>query len=145
MAAERFEYRREARNRLTLGLLLAIWGALLAALLLVDAALWMMLLLAAFTLPALWDYITNPAAGLSLDAEGIAWFSGKRSARLDWSEVAHMRLDTRLDMSVRATAVLISGRKIRLPYECTPPHQRFEADLNARGIRTERHHFSPIG
>ncbi len=55
-------------------------------------------------------------------------------------------LDTRLDFSVRASVVLADGgRKIRLPYESTPPHKALEAALLARGIAVQRHHFSLIG
>jgi hypothetical protein len=145
VAAEPYTYSRQGRSRTTLWVVLGIWAALIAAILLVDAAPWLMGLIAAFTLPAVWDLWHNPAAGLELDGQGMHWFTGKRSASLDWSDIDRIRLDTRLDLSVRASAVLQSGRKIRLPYECTPPHQRLEAELNARGIRTERHHFSPIG
>jgi hypothetical protein len=145
VAAEPYDYNREGRNPTTLRVVLGIWAALIAAILLFDAAVWLMGLIALFTLPAVWDLWQNPASGLTLDQTGLRWFSGKRSGALDWSEIDRIRLDTRLDLSVRASAVLHSGRKIRLPYECTPPHQRLEAELNARGIRTERHHFSPIG
>ena len=58
-----------------------------------------------------------------------------------FSEIDHFRLDTRLDFSVRATVVLRSGRKIRLPFEATPPHQAFEDALTARGVTVKRFHF----
>ncbi|WP_227271467.1 hypothetical protein [Roseobacter weihaiensis] len=145
MGAEAFRYRREARNRATVLAVAGIWGALLAALILVEAAPWLMAVIGAFTLPAVWELYKNPAAGLDFTDTHLSWFTGRRTAQLDWRDIDRFRLDTRLDMSVRATAVLGSGRKIRLPYECTPPHKMFEAALNARGIRTERHHFSLIG
>ncbi|WP_187428724.1 hypothetical protein ROLI_011700 [Roseobacter fucihabitans] len=145
MAAEVFSYHRNGRNTATIWAVLAVWGVLLLAIIWVDAALWLMGIVAAFTLPALWDLWANPAAGLSFDDQGMTWFSAKRSASLRWSEVDHMRLDTRLDFSVRATAVLNTGQKIRLPYEATPPHQAFENALHAGGIKTQRHHFSLIG
>ena len=145
MAAEPYSYTRQGRSPTTLRVVLGIWAVLIAAIVLVDAAPWLMGLIALFTLPAVWDLWRNPASGLTLDQTGLRWFTGKRSGALDWSEIDRIRLDTRLDLSVRASAVLQSGRKIRLPYEFTPPHERLEAELNARGIRTERHHFSPIG
>ncbi|ABG32828.1 hypothetical protein RD1_3329 [Roseobacter denitrificans OCh 114] len=111
----------------------------------VDAAPWLMLAVAAFTLPALWELYSNPASGLDFRPDRITWFTGRRQAAINWCEIDRFRLDTRLDFSVRATAVLTSGRKIRLPYECTPHHALLEAALNARGVRTERHHFSLIG
>lgn len=145
MAGERYDYTRQGRNRAALWIVPSVWLLLLTATLRLEASVWLMLLIGAFTLPALWELITNPASGLTMDAQSITWFTGNRSAELELSEIERFRLDTRLDLSVKATAILKSGRKIRLPYECTPPHQRFEAELNARGIRTERHHFSPVG
>lgn len=145
MDADTYQYRREGRNKATLLAVAGVWSALLAAILLVDAAPWLMAALALFTLPALWDLYKNPASGLSFTDEALTWFTGSRDASIAWQEIDRVRLDTRLDFSVRASAVLHSGRKIRLPYECTPPHEVFEAALNARGIRTERHHFSLFG
>ncbi|WP_300055888.1 hypothetical protein [uncultured Roseobacter sp.] len=145
MAAEPFTYHRQGRSWTALGVVLAIWALLILAILLVQAAPWLMGIIALFTLPALWEVWANPAAGLQMDDHGLRWFTGNREATLTWAEVDHMRLDTRLDFSVRATAVLTSGRKIRLPYEATPPHAAFEAALQGLGVRTERHHFSLIG
>ncbi len=137
-----FEY--QARNRKTLITVCAVWAALFAAWLWLDAAPWIIAFLGAFTLPALYDLVANPASGLSLNAETLSWFSGRRHAELEISEIDRIRLDTRLDFSVRVTAVLKSGRKIRLPFEATPPHVAFEETLNAQGIKTERHHFQLI-
>ncbi|MDW3222335.1 MAG: hypothetical protein R8G34_05510 [Paracoccaceae bacterium] len=145
MAAERFSYHRQGRNRATLWAVLGLWAILILAVIWVNAAPWLMGIIALFTLPALWDLYANPAAGMEFDDQQITWFSGKRHAELPWCEVDHMRLDTRLDFSVRATAVLTSGRKVRLPYEATPPHQMLEKALHSREIRTQRHHFTLIG
>lgn len=145
VAAEAFEFRRNGRNRTTMVTVLAIWTALGAAILYLDAALWLMGLVALLTLPAVWELFVNPAAGLDLTDRELSWFTGRRRAHLARGEIERVRLDTRLDFSVRATAVLTTGRKVRLPYECTPPHRILEAALNAHGIRTERHHFSLIG
>lgn len=145
MDAETFSFRRTGRNRATLWAVVGVWLALAAATLLVEAAPWLMTAIGVFTLPALWDLWRNPASGLDFTKNELTWFTGKRTASIVWPEIERVRLDTRLDFSVRASAVLTSGRKIRLPYECTPPHEMFEAALNARGIRTERHHFSLIG
>ena len=145
MDAESFSYRREGRNRATLIAVALTWFALSAALVLVDAAPWLMMAVGAFTLPAIWDLYRNPASGLDFKPDALTWFTGTKDASINWREIDRVRLDTRLDFSVRASAVLHSGRTIRLPYECTPPHALLEAALNARGIRTERHHFSLIG
>ncbi|GFE48575.1 hypothetical protein So717_03280 [Roseobacter cerasinus] len=145
MAAEPFVYHRQGRSRATIGVVLAVWIAAILAILLVQASPWLMAALVLFTLPALWEVWANPSAGLRMDRDGIHWFTGKRAATLKWTEVDHMRLDTRIDLSVRISAVLLSGRKLRLPYEATPPHKAFEAALHHLGVRTERHHFSWIG
>lgn len=145
MADDAFLWTRQGRNPVTFYAVLGTWAVLLALLVLVDASPALMGFLALFTLPALWELYANPAAGLRIDRDTLSWYTGKRKAALDWSEVTHVRLDTRLDFSVRATAMLTAGRKVRLPYECTPPDKLLEAALNAHGVRTERHHFSLIG
>lgn len=145
MDADTFSFRREGRNSATLLAVAAVWFTLIAAIIMVDAAPWLMAVIGAFTLPALWDLYRNPASGLDFTPDALTWFTGSKDASVNWSEIDRVRLDTRLDFSVRASAVLHSGRKIRIPYECTPPHAVLEAALNARGIRTERHHFSLIG
>jgi hypothetical protein len=145
VVAEPFSYRIQGRSNNTLYVVVGVWFVLIALVILVDAALWLMLLIGLTTLPALWDLYRNPKSGLDFKPEALTWFTGRREGSIAWSEIDRFRLDTRLDFSVRASAVLHSGKKIRLPYECTPPHQRLEDALAARGIRTERHHFSLIG
>ena len=145
MDAESFSYRHQGRSLTTLYAVAVIWFSRVALVILVEAAPWLMAAIGACTLPAIWDLYKNPQAGLDFGPGGLTWFTGRRKACIDWQEIDHVRLDTRLDFSVRASAVLRSGRTIRLPVECTPPHKLFEAALNARNIRTERHHFSLIG
>lgn len=145
MDADDFSFRRQGRNRAALLTVAGIWAMLVVLTIAVEAAPWLMIGVALFTLPAVWELYKNPASGLDFMPDRLTWFTGRREAAIDWSEVDRFRLDTRLDFSVRATAVLKTGRKVRLPYECTPHHQLLEAALNARGIRTERHHFSLIG
>lgn len=136
-----FTYQRQGRDRRTALVVIGIWTVLVSAWALIDMAWWLVLLLAAFTLPALWDHYANPLSGLVLDDNRIAWFSGKRRADVALEEIDHVRLDTRLDFSVRATLVLRTGAKIRLPFEATPPHEAFEEALKTRGITTKRFHF----
>ncbi|AXI42877.1 hypothetical protein [Sulfitobacter sp. SK011] len=136
-----FVFDQQARSRKTLLIVVSIWVALVAAWIWLDAALWIVAFLAAFTLPAVSDLIRNPLSGLTLNNQTLSWFSGRRNGTLELSEIDHIRLDTRLDFSVRVTAVLTTGRKIRLPFESTPPHQAFQNALEARGVKTQRHHF----
>jgi hypothetical protein len=138
---EPFLFEQQARSRKTLVIVIAVWLALIAAWIWLEAALWIVTFLATFTLPAVYDLIRNPKSGLRLDETNLSWFSGRRAATLDLSEIDLIRLDTRLDFSVRVTAQLNTGRKIRLPFECTPPHLALEDALEAHNVKTQRHHF----
>jgi len=137
-----FSFSRQGRSPRVLGVLICVYAVLVAAILLFDAAWWLMALLALPTLPALYDLYRDPEAGLELDADTLSWRSGRRRGTLALAEIARLRLDTRWDFSVRATAVLGSGRRIRLPDESLPPHRVLEAELLARGVQVERHHFT---
>lgn len=139
--ADGFRFRRSARNRSTALTLCVIWLVLLGALLFLDAAWWIIAFLGAFTLPALWDLARDTQSGLDLSEHDLSWFTGRRSAGIALEDIDHMRLDTRLDFSVRASVVLKTGRKVRLPFECTPPHQAFEDALSAQGMQVRRTHF----
>lgn len=119
-----------------------IYLALISAIIVIDAAVWLMAGLALFTLPALWDLYANRSAGVTLTDTDLHWFSGRREADIKLSEIDHMRFDTRLDFSIRVSAVLAGKRRIRLPYEALPPHVEFENAFKARGVKTERHHFT---
>lgn len=140
-----YAFETTGRNRATLITLVVVWTALVVATLLLDAAPWLMGIFGLFTLPALYDLISARRSGLTLGSEGLSWFSGKREGTITWDQISHIRLDTRLDLSVRTTAMLITGRKIRLPLEATPPPDAFEKTLTDRGVKVERHHFSLMG
>lgn len=138
----RYAHTNYGRNRRTLMTVALIYVALIAAIVLVDAAWWLMATLAMFTLPALWDLYANRSAGVTLTDTDLHWFSGQRQADIKLSEIDHMRFDTRLDFSVRVSAVLLGKRRIRLPYDALPPNLEFEAAFKTRCVKTERHHFS---
>ena len=140
-----YSFETNGRNRKTLFALIAVWALILLAIAFLDAALWLMALIAFCTAPALYDLLAGRRAGVGLSDAGLSWFAGRRTGDITWDRISHMRLDTRLDFSVRASAVLTSGRKIRLPLESTPPSEAFEQALSARGIKVERHHFSLLG
>ncbi len=136
-----FSYRRAGRSLRGMAILALVWAALLCLLIVFEAAPMVVAILAVFTLPALWDLIRNPLAGIELNATHLRWFTGPRDALIALAEVDHIRLDTRLDFSVRASIVLPNGRKIRMPFEATPPHQAFEEALTAQGVTVKRFHF----
>ena len=140
-----YSFETNGRNRKTLFALIAVWALILLAIAFLDAALWLMALIAFCTAPALYDLLAGRRAGVGLSDAGLSWFAGRRTGDITWDRISHMRLDTRLDFSVRASAVLTSGRKIRLPLESTPPSEAFEQALSARGIKVERHHFTLLG
>ena len=136
-----YAFTREARKLRTAIIVIGIYAALLAAFVLIDAAWWLMALLALPTLPALYDLWRNPSAGVRVSKDRLEWHTGTRNAALELTEIAYMRFDTRFDFSVRVTAILTNNKRVRLPDEALPAHKTFEAELTARGIRVNRHHF----
>ena len=136
-----YAYERSGRTYGAALVVGAIWVALLAAWIWLEAATWIIIFIALFTIPAVIDLLRNPASGLRLTADTLSWHSGRRHAEVQLSEIEHVRLDTRLDFSVRASVVLQTGRRIRLPFESTPPHQPFEDALLAQDIKVLRFHF----
>lgn len=136
-----FTYKRQGRSTATAAVVIAIWITLIAAYVFLDAALWVLAVFALFTLPAVVDFARDPESGMVLTERHLRWYSGARAAEIDVSEIERIRMDTRLDFSVRVTVILENGRKIRVPFESTPAHVQLEAALKARGIKTERFHF----
>lgn len=139
-----FRYENRGRSRRA-GLVLALTYAVLIVLtIVIDMAPWIAAALAIFTLPALYEFVTDPRSGLVLDDHGLHWKSATQADSLPLAMLRSVRFDTRLDLSSRTTLLLHDGRKIRLPHAATPPSQAFEHALSARGITTERHHFLPF-
>lgn len=141
MTSQTLQFRRQGRTGRTAVVVLVIYAGLAAARVWLDAAPWLVALLVLPTLPAVWDLWRNPQAMLMLDSRQLRWSAGQYGGTLDFDAIDHIRFDTRWDLSVRASAVLRSGRKIHLPPQCLPPHRSFEAALLARGVAVERHHF----
>lgn len=140
-----YRFENRGRSRRAALVLVLIWGALLAGLMIIDLSPWIAGLVFAFTLPAAWEFIADPRATLCLTQTELSWSSARLSDSVKLAALLRVRFDTRLDLSVRITLLLKDGRKVRLPHACTPPHHRFEKELKARGLTTERHHFSLIG
>lgn len=137
-----YAHAMSGRNPRSIAVLVLLYSSLLMALNFLEAAPWLMAIVVLITLPAVFDIAVNRRAGLSLDAAGLAWFSGAAADEVAVSQIAKVRFDTRLDLSVRVTVHLLDGRKIRLPYDSLPPHRDFEKALQDQGIATERHHFN---
>ena len=138
------EFYRKGRTWTTLLALLGTWIVLLLIWTVLNAAWWIVAFFFLFTLPALRDIWLGTSAGARLTDGELSWFTGNHEVELPLGEINHVRLVTRLDMSVRAAPVLFSGRKLRMPIESMPPHKEFEAALKARGVKVERHHFTPL-
>lgn len=137
-----YSFERQQRQPRTVMILIGFYAALIALIILFDAAWWLIAGFSLVTLPTLWDLFTNATAGLTLDAQRLSWFSGRRSAQIALDEIDYFRFDTRWDFSVRVTVYLKTGKRVRLPYDSLPPHQLLEDALQAHGLRVERHHFT---
>ncbi|ASM72722.1 MULTISPECIES: hypothetical protein [Roseobacteraceae] len=138
-------YTRNGRRPATAVTVVVVWVLLGLAMVLLDASIWVAGLGVLATLPALFDLVTARVSSLLLSDTDMGWQSGKRTGGVPLAEIQTVRLDTRLDMSIKATLIRHSGASVRLPLDVVPPAQSFEDALNARGIKVERHHFRLIG
>lgn len=138
-------FRRTGRSRRNLVVLALVWAVLLGMLAALNAAVWIVLFLWLFTLPLAWEVWRNPESRLALDDRALDWQGILGADRVPLALIEKVRFDRRLDLSMRVTLVLTDGRKIRLPHDVLPPHDRFEAALQAQGVRVERHPFSLLG
>ena len=137
-----YRFVRKGRSWSTLIAVGVTWLFCIVAVVLVQAAWWLVGIILLFTFPALWDLWSGRQAGAELTSDKLTWYSGRRVAEVDLIDIDHVRFVTRLDLTVRAAVVMVSGRKLRLPQEATPPVSEFEAALSEHGIRSERHHFT---
>jgi len=140
-----YHYTSQGRRALTVGIVAGVWAVLLAAYLWLDAAPAVLALLVAFTLPAVYDILGNPRAQFTLTQTHLRWQAGRQNVEIPLEEIDHLRLDTRLDLSVRLSVVRPSGVRLRVPYPATPPHGVLEPLAQKAGLRTQRHHFSLMG
>ena len=65
-----YRYETTGRNRKTLVALVAVWVALIAALVFLDASIWLMGLIGLCTAPALYDLIAGRRSGVALKRRG---------------------------------------------------------------------------
>lgn len=136
------DHRTRGRNTRTAWVLAAVWTILAVLLLAFDAAPVIVAGLWIFTLPALWDLVSDRPSGLRLTEDGLHWFSGARSDTIPRDRIKAVRLDRRLDLSFRVSIVLRDDRRMRLPQDCLPQIPALDAALTRAGIRVERHPFS---
>lgn len=136
-----YVYIRRARSRRALVVLAAVYAVLLFGMVAIDLVWWIAAFVSLFTLPALYEFLTDKRAELALSDSALRWSSGSLARTVPLAEIQRARFDTRWDLSVRVTLILRDGEKLRLPPQCTPPHRGFEAALKALGLPVERHHF----
>ncbi|WP_417207961.1 hypothetical protein [Antarctobacter sp.] len=122
-------------------ILMLVWLALLTLWFVLQASVWVVGALMLVTVPALLDFATGRRAWLRLDDKVLRWGSGKAEGDVALARIDHVRLETRLDFSIRARLMLEDGRRITLPQDSLPPHPLLQDALEARGIKTQRHHF----
>ncbi|MEM8633165.1 MAG: hypothetical protein AAGF74_18240 [Pseudomonadota bacterium] len=141
-AAAPFASTRHGRRATTALAVVAVYLGVLFLWAQFEASAWIVAPLLLVTLPAVWDLISNPVSHVWLDADGLRWQTGSREGHIDLAWLARVRFDTTWDFAVRITMILENDKRITLPPDCKPPHQAFEAALQAHGVATERHHFA---
>ena len=141
-AAPLLEHHARGRNARTALVLAGVWALLITLWRGFDAAPWIVAGLGLFTLPALWDLLSDRPSGLILTDDHLQWHSGQQGDTIPCARIKAVRLDRRLDLSYRVSVVLRDDRRIRLPHDCLPDTGRLEAALQRAGIRVERHPFS---
>ncbi|PYG29929.1 hypothetical protein [Pelagimonas varians] len=122
-------------------ILIALWGGLICMWVFLSAAPWIVALLLLATLPAAWEFMTAKQASFCLTPTTLTWQSGRSEGEIAVAKITSVRLETRLDWSVRVK-ILVPGKRIVLPHDCVPPHQELETALQALGVSTSRHHFT---
>ncbi|WP_167681281.1 hypothetical protein [Parasedimentitalea denitrificans] len=138
---ETYQFSRSSRTPqmvVTLGMLYTVLILLFFSL---DAAWWIVSILALPTIPAVWDCWRNTHSGLTLNSDQIEWYSGRRTDNLPLEQIDRASFNTRFDFSVRITLILKNGRKLYLPSQVIPPRRQLEPELQERGIPTKRYHF----
>jgi hypothetical protein len=137
-----YAFKRSARSPRAVGFVALWWIVLFALYLFFNAVPVIILGLAIVSLPALIDIGKGATSELQITQSDISWRSGRRAAQLPRGQLKSVRLDTRLDLTLRMTLITYQGSKVRLPYECMPPAQQIEAALKDQDILYERHHFT---
>ena len=139
--AEAFRHENRGRAPRTAAALAGV-GALALGLLAIGAHPALLAAAALLGLPLALDLWRAPVAGLTLTDEALEWRHGRVAASVPLAAIERVRLDTRLDGSVRATVETGQARPPRIPPPCTPPDRPFEAALRARGVEVRRRHFT---
>lgn len=135
-------FTRHARSTSAIAWVATWWIVVLALYFVLNASPIIALVLACVSLPALIDIGAGATSRLCITRAEITWRTGRRKGALPRGQLKSVRLDTRLDLSLRMTLLTYQGDKIRLPYECVPSASKIEAGLKAHDIPYQRHHFT---
>ncbi|MBV6636425.1 hypothetical protein [Mameliella alba] len=138
------EHASSGRSLRAFLVLMLVWLAAMTLWFALQASVWIVGALLLVSLPALIDFSTGRSAWLRLDDRMLRWGSGGATGEVALTRIALARFETRLDFSIRVRLVLDDGRRITLPQDSLPPHPRLQEALEARDIKTERHHFGLI-
>ena len=138
------EHASSGRSLRAFLVLMLVWLAALTLGFALQASVWIVGALLLVSLPALIDFGTGRSAWLRLDDKMLSWGSGGSTGEVALTRITLVRFETRLDFSIRVRLVLDDGRRITLPQDSLPPHPRLQEALEARDIKTERHHFGLI-
>ena len=133
------EHASSGRSLRAFLVLMLVWLAALTLWFALQASVWIVGALLLVSLPALIDFGTGRSAWLRLDDKMLSWGSGGSTGEVALTRITLVRFETRLDFSIRVRLVLDDGRRITLPQ-----HPRLQEALEARDIKTERHHFGLI-
>ncbi len=137
-----FTFQRASRGPRAVGFVVLWWLVIFALYAFLNGSWVILAILALCSVPALLDIYRGTSAALQITAKDIQCRSGKRAGSLARRQLKSVKLDTRLDLSLRMTLLTYQGEKLRLPYECIPKASDIEAALKAQDILYERHHFT---
>lgn len=137
-----WRYEASARGPRAVLMLVLWWGILIIGLLAIDLNPWIAGVLGALSIPALIELARGTTAWLEVTPGGIGWGSGRRTGFVARNEIDRVRLDTRLDFSLRMTIISVGMARVRLPYECVPRAKTLTKVLDAQGYKHEHHHFA---
>lgn len=137
-----FSFTRAGRTQATGIVLAVVYVALVAALIFLSVTFWIIAGLFLFTVPAIWDLVKNPKSGMEITDAAISWEHGKNSATIQKPEIERIRVDLRLDRSVKLTLIMKTGRKIRVTQPSIPPLAQLEQALQDHGYAYQKNPFS---
>jgi len=137
-----YSWSRRGRRPVVLWGLATLWGLALCFWLVFDAAWFVSALIAASTLPALYDYWRNQTALVEIHPGRVSWCSSLVDG--DRTDIDHVRLNRQFNGSMKITLIHPDGTHTRLPPDITPPITEFETALSSAGISAQRHPFTAL-